>query len=299
LLNRGTRELPWTDVNIEQVLCDRNDTDGFTASLAGHHFDAVIDMILSNGDQARSAITALKERCSHYLMISTLSAYAPPYISPIHETDPLEQNPENAYGYNKAQAEEALMSAYREQGFPATILRLPAVYGEYDYQIRERYFIKRLFDKRTQMLLPEGGVGLISREYAGNIAGQLCFLIQKPESIGQVYNSGHTKLQTYRALVEDAMSITDQHMTLYSVPAPIFPGVPDLAWPSVIYQSTSKLESLGWVEQFTAKEGLARTIEWLRHEPDEILPTHRCKEKHFDYEQEDAVIAAHGVKISD
>jgi len=297
LLNRGTREFPWPEANIQQILCDRNDTPGLKEKLTGLTYDAVIDMVLSDGTQAKDIIELLQEKCSQYVMISTLSAYAPPYQCPVREEDPLETNTANAYGYHKAQAEEALMAAYRDHGFPATILRLPAVYGEYDVQIREKYYIKRIIDQRTQILLPEGGVGAVHREYAGNIAAQLAFLLTKPETIGEVYNSGHHRVQTYRALVEDALAVMDHKMALYSVPAPLHPAVPDLAWPMLMFQSTAKLEALGWQEPFTPLKALERTIAWLRQEPDEIIATHRNKERHFDYAKEDEVIAAHGVLL--
>ena len=297
LLNRGNHELPWVNADIEQAHCDRDDAVGFKAKMAQLRFDVVIDMILYNARQAEEAVVALQGMCQHYFMLSTRSVYAGNVTSPIRESDHLETNPEVAYGFNKAQAEQVLLRAHQQQGFPATILRLPAVYGEYDYQIRERYFIKRFLDKRTQMLLPDGGCGVNQREYAGNIAAQLAFLLQKPESIGQIYNTGHAKVQTYRALVEEAMSIMSHHATLYSVPTPLFPAVPDLAAPRVHMHSTGKLEALRWMERYSIREGLSRTITWLRQEPDEILPTHRNKSFHFDYALEDEVIASRGVLL--
>jgi len=298
LLNRGSRPQPWEGDPLPEIHCDRNDAALLAASVAQEQFDAVIDMILYNAEQAQGAVAAFKEICKHYFMLSTRSVYVSDVTSPIREGDPLETNSDLAYGYHKAQAELVLQQAWREQGFPATILRLPAVYGEYDYQIRERYFIKRLLDKRSRILLPDGGAGVNQREYAGNIAAQLCFLLHKPESIGEIYNSGHAKVQTYRSLVETAMRVMEQPAELWSAPTSLFPAMPDLAAPRIHIQSTGKLEALGWVERYSIAEGLSRTISWLRDEPDEILPSHRNKEKHFDYALEDEIIAQHGVKLT-
>ncbi|MCL2497532.1 MAG: NAD-dependent epimerase/dehydratase family protein [Symbiobacteriaceae bacterium] len=298
LLNRGSRPLPWLDAGITEIQCDRNDTATLKEKIAEHQFDAVIDMVMNDGEQAAGAVDVFLGHCKHYLMISTRSVYEAKVVSIIRETDPLETNPELAYGYKKVQAEKVLMQAYEEHGFPATILRLPAVYGEYDYQARERYFIKRILDGRTQMMLPEGGAGVNQREYAGNIAAQLCFLLTKPESKGQIYNSGHAKVHNFRTLVELAMGIIGHQMTLYSVAAPLCHLMPELAAPRIHVQSTGKLEALGWVEKYSVPEALARTIEWMRHEPDTILPSHRNKERHFDYAKEDEIITAHGVKLN-
>ena len=298
VLNNDSQPLPWLNQGVKHIHGDRNDEAQLTEALAGQEYDAVVDMILYNSTQAELIIKVLAGRLGHYLMLSTRSVYATPVSSPIREGDPLDQNPANAFGYNKAQAEGVLLEAYAKQGFPATIMRLPAIYGEHDYQIRERYFIKRLFDRRPHMLLPDGGAGVNQRDYAGNIAAQAGLLLQKPQSIGEIYNCGHLRVQNYRALVSDAMKITGHQMALYSVPAPSFPVIPDLASPVVNIQSTAKLEALGWVERFTPYEGLARTIAWFSDQPDEILPNHRNKERHFDYQREDELIASIAVALS-
>jgi nucleoside-diphosphate-sugar epimerase len=297
LLNRGTQQTPWLERELEILTCDRNDTEGLRAVLKDKKFDAVIDMILNNGTQAEAAVEVFRERCSQYFMISTGSVYKAPILSPLRENDPLEDNIENLYGYNKVKAEEALGNAYRDFGFPATILRLPAVYGDYDYQIRERYYLKRLLDKREHILLPDGGLGILHREYAGNVAAQLCFLLGKTESYGEIYNCGHHKVQTFRQQIEEAMSILGMNVTFYAVAMSQFPAMTDLAYPMFFVQSTAKLEALGWVEAYSTRDGFEHTINWLKNVTLEIMPTHRNKEHHFDYAAEDAAIRDFGVKL--
>ena len=298
LLNRGSSPIDESETRLTQLIGDRNDLSSLKAKLADEKFDAIIDMILYNGEQAKDAVQACLGNTKHYIMLSTRSVYASNVGSPILENDALETRPEVSYGFLKAEAENVLIEAHKTKGFPATILRLPAIYGEYDYQIRERYFIRRLLEKRPHILLPDGGAGVNQREYAGNIAAQVAFLLTKPESIGEVYNAGHGKVQNYRALVEDAMMIMQQPMQIYSIPAPLHPAIPDLAWAVVNIQSVAKLEALGWQEKYSPYVSMQRTIEWQRTRPlDEYLPTHRNQRQHFDYIREDALIAALGVKL--
>jgi len=297
LLNRGSNPEA-AALGVTHIVGDRNDPTVLLNVLAADEYDAVVDMILSDASQAAHIVQACSNRIGHYIMLSTRSVYAADVGSPILETDALEERPEMAYGYNKASAEQVLLSAFQDSGFPATILRLPAIYGEYDYQIRERYFIRRLLEKRPHILLPDGGAGVNQREYAGNIAAQVAFLLSKPSSKGQVYNAGHHKTQNYRAIVEDAIAIAGHPMAIYSIPALLHPAIPDLAWSIVNIQSTAKLEALGWVEKFSPYQALERTIAWQSTcAIDEYLPTHRCQRQHFDYLREDALLAALGVKI--
>ena len=298
LFNRGSSPLPWNRDQVSQILGDRNDYADFAAKVKDQEFDAVIDMIMYNREQAEALISAFSAKKPHLIMLSTRGVYADPTNSPCYEDDLLIADSGYAYGYNKAEAEIALHLAYKENGFPMTILRLPAIYGEYDYQIRERYFIKRILDGRTRILLPEGGAGVNQREYAGNVAAQIVFMLEYPRSIGHSINVGHAKIQTYRSIVTDAMAITGHQMEIYSIPAPLHPAIPVLARPVVTTLSIAKLQSLGWQEEFTPYQGLANTIAWLKGEADEILPSHVNKAEHFDYEAEDRLILSHGIKIN-
>ena len=69
-------------------------------------------------------------RTRQYIFISSASAYQKPstdYL--ITESTPL-ANPHWDYSRNKIACEERLLKAYREEGFPVTIVRPSLTYGE-------------------------------------------------------------------------------------------------------------------------------------------------------------------------
>lgn len=298
LFNRGQHPLPFSPGDVRVIHGDRKLPGQLATQLAGQTFDAVIDMVGYNAAEMKDAVAALAGKTGHYLLVSTRSVYQRPCRAPVRESDAVEQNPENAYGYHKAQAEKVLNLAHQEHGFPGTILRLPAVYGPYDYQAREWYFIRRLFDGRRQMLLPDGGLGVNHREYAGNIADQLAFLIGHRASIGETYNSGHRHYQTYRELVQMAAEIMGAELEPYSLPSQEMPWSIQLAEPGVNTHSTAKLESLGYRERFDVRAALAETIEYFRAHPlTEERPEHRNKALHFNYDLEDQLIKERAVRI--
>jgi len=300
LFNRGITPNPFTG-DVLNIIGDRKKTGSLRKGLGKERFDIAIDMIAYNADEMRDAIETLEGRVEHYLFISTRSVYDQDRLKyPIRENEPTIDDPSDAYGYNKRQAELILLRAYEEKSFPGTILRLPAVYGPHDYQAREWYFIRRILDGREHMLLPNFGFSVYHREYAGNIAEQLSFLMTKQESIGQVYNSGHINFQSYKDLVRLAAKLIGADLYLYGVLATDIPWKVPLTEPLLHVSSTAKLENLGYKEPYDLRAGLKETIKYFKEHPvKKWIFSERQKIDMFDYNLEDKLIAEIGVRIGD
>ncbi len=293
LFNRGTRSLSDELEGVNVLVGDRHQPGQLAEKLSGMEFDAAIDMMAYNAADIRTSVEALRGKVGHFLFISTRSVYKEKLVlAPIRETDLLEDDPSMAYGYNKVKAEEALMEAYQSIGFPATVLRLPAVYGPYDYQAREWYFIKRFLDGRQQMLLPDFGWGVNQREYAGNVAEQLAFLLTEPASIGQIYNSGHRHFQNFRDLIHLAEELFGRKMSLFGLPKEDILWKVPLAESGLYVLSTGKLEALGYRERYDLRAALQETINYFVANPiteDWVFETRQSKQL-FDYRTEDELI---------
>jgi nucleoside-diphosphate-sugar epimerase len=293
LFNRGQHASPAELKDVQVIIGDRQQPGQLADRLAGQEFDAAIDMVAYNAADIRTSVEALQGKVGHFLFISTRSVYKEKLVpAPIRETDRLEDDPVMAYGYHKAQAETQLMAAYQTSGFPATVLRLPAVYGPYDYQVREWYFIKRFLDNREQMLLPDYGWGVNQREYAGNVADQLAFLLTKQESVGQIYNSGHRHFQNFRDLVRLAGELFGREMELYGLPKEQIPWKVPLSEPGLYVLSTGKLEALGYREHYDLRTALKATIDYFTAHPVSGAWTFETRQNKrlFDYQLEDELI---------
>ncbi len=298
LFNRGQHPAP-VDPEVRVIHGDRKQHELLREKLAGESFDAVVDMVAYDAADVEGAVRALHGRTGRYLLVSTASVYPIGTCPvPIRETDPLVDDPQNAYGYHKVMAERTAMEAHEASGFPATIIRFPAVYGPYDPQAREWYFIRRLLDRRSQILLPDGGLSVQHRDHAANLADQMILLLKSPQTIGQIYNSGHRQLIPYRSLVKMAAEIVGQEIELYSVPAPKLPWSIPLAEPIHFLQTTERMEALGYQEHFNLREGLRDTIEYLSANPiQDWLFEARQKTNLFDYAEEDKIIAEQAVRL--
>lgn len=297
LFNRGYHPNPFSR-QVSVIVGDRKVSGQLVEKTKTMSFDAVIDMVAYTKEDMIEAIQAFSGKTKHFIFISTRSVYKQPVCVPIRENDPLEDNPVMSYGFKKVEAESVLMQAYQSSGFPGTILRMPAIYGEFDYQVREWYFIKRLLDNQPHMLLPAYGLGVNHREYAGNIAEQVAFLLSKSESIGEIFNSGHMHFQSYRELVKMAAALMHKEIILYNIKPSLLPWQIPLAGDGLRIVSTRKLETLGYEEPFSVKQGLLNTIEYFSKHPVKAwLLAERQGKDLLDYNLEEALIREHGQLI--
>ena len=109
------------------------DVQGDPASLShlfdSQHFDAVVDWVAYTPDDIERDIRLFSGKTGQFVFISSASAYQkPPKHYLITEETPLE-NPFWDYSQNKIACEQRLMQAYRQDGFPVTIIRPSLTYG--------------------------------------------------------------------------------------------------------------------------------------------------------------------------
>lgn len=129
LLNRGNRnaELP---EGAHLLQGDINDEAKVAELIADLEFDVVAQFIAFVPEQLERDYRLFKGKTKQYMFISSASAYqSPPADYRITESTPL-ANPYWEYSRNKIACEEYLMKQYREQGFPATIVRPSHTYSE-------------------------------------------------------------------------------------------------------------------------------------------------------------------------
>ena len=129
LLNRGNRknEVP---ENVKQIIADINDEESVLAGFDGETFDAVCEFIGFVPAQVERDIRLFTGRTRQYVYISSASAYNKPAASHVITEGTTLANPHWEYSRNKIACEDLLMKAYREQGFPVTIVRPSHTYCE-------------------------------------------------------------------------------------------------------------------------------------------------------------------------
>jgi nucleoside-diphosphate-sugar epimerase len=122
LLCRGKSSRP-APSGARIVHADIRDAASVRRALSDQRFDAVVSWVAFSVEHVEADLSLFRGRTRQYVFISSASAYqTPPRSLPVTESMPL-HNPFWAYSRAKAACEERLLRAYREEGFPVTIVR--------------------------------------------------------------------------------------------------------------------------------------------------------------------------------
>lgn len=127
LLNRGTHPVP---AGASSLVADSHDPSAMAEALRGRQFDVVVNWVAFTQADVERDLALFGGKTRQYIFISSASAYQkPPSHYLITEDTPL-ANPYWQYSRDKIACEERLMRAYREEGFPCTIVRPSFTYGD-------------------------------------------------------------------------------------------------------------------------------------------------------------------------
>jgi nucleoside-diphosphate-sugar epimerase len=181
---------------VRHLHTDRMDIGAHADELASFRPEAAVDCrALTRADS--EAVLHVLPRDIRLVVISSVDVYrAFGALNDDRETDPIpldEESPVRASrypyrgkmpgldDYDKLDVEELFLAR------GATVLRLPMVYGEHDYQLREEYILRRVRAGRKQ--IPFGaGTWVTCRGYVRDIALGAHLALKVSEAAGQVFN---------------------------------------------------------------------------------------------------------------
>ena len=159
LLNRGTshRKAP----EAAHILRgDIRDAASVRYALGDMTFDAVVNWLAFTPDHIEADLDLFKNRTEQYVFISSASAYqTPPLALPITESTPL-RNPYWQYSQDKIACEARLVQAYRQDGFPVTIVRPSHTYDRTMLPFTGRYTIVNRMRTGKKVIVHGDGTSL-------------------------------------------------------------------------------------------------------------------------------------------
>ncbi len=191
LLNRGTHkdEVP---ENVKQVIVDINDEQRVKELLGDNHFDAVCEFIGFVTSQVERDIRLFAGRTHQYVYISSASAYNKPARNHIITEGTTLANPHWQYSRDKIACEELLMKAYREDGFPVTIVRPSHTYCERGVPLSIHGpkgswpVLKRMMEGKP-VLIHGDGSSLWTLTWNEDFARGFIGLLGNPRAIGEAF----------------------------------------------------------------------------------------------------------------
>jgi nucleoside-diphosphate-sugar epimerase len=172
---------------------------------------------------------------------------------------------------------------------PATILRLPAVYGPGDGHHRFFSHLKRMDDGRSTILLDENqGHWRWSHGYVEDVAAALALAVTDDRASRRIYNVGEECVPTTGERVRSLANLVGWKGKIVTLPRTSLPQHLRDAhdYSQDLAHDTSRIRSeLGYREMVSVDEGLRRTVAWLRAHPPALDATQ------YDYAAEDAALA--------
>ena len=130
VLNRGQSTLRPLPPGVTELRADIRSPGSVRDALKDLDFDSVVDWVAFTPEHVSTDIDLFRGRTGQYVFISTASAYqTPPSRLPVTESTPL-RNPYWQYSRDKIASEDLLVAEYRDNGFPATIVRPSHTYDK-------------------------------------------------------------------------------------------------------------------------------------------------------------------------
>jgi nucleoside-diphosphate-sugar epimerase len=276
--NRSRRE---PVKGARQLTGDINDP-ALAHALAAEHWDAVVDFLTFDPETAERRIALFRGKTGQYVFISSASAYQKPATHlPITESTPL-ANPFWDYSRNKIATEERLTRAYREEGFPITIIRPSLTYGNIVVPLAvnswEKSFtaIARLRAGKP-LIIPGDGLSLWTITHNSDFAKALIGLLGHPGAIGHPVHITSDEALTWNQIYEYTAEAAGVRAPKFVHIATDFitACLPDLVGSlagdkshSALFDNT-KIKRLvpDYVATTRYREGIKQTLAWFDADP--------------------------------
>jgi nucleoside-diphosphate-sugar epimerase len=279
LLRRGQNAVQ-VPPGVKTLTADINDPAA-AQTLGDSTFDAVVDFIAFTPSDVERDLALFRKRTRQFVFISSASAYQKPathYL--ITESTPL-ANPYWEYSRNKIACEERLMRAYREEGFPVTIVRPSLTYGETLVPLALNHWQKsytavdRML-RGQKLIVPGDGSSLWVITHNTDFAKGLIGLLGHPQAIGHAFHITSDEVLTWDQLYRIVGQMVGVEPKLVHIPSDYITA----CWPdklgtltgdkavSVVFDN-SKIKRFvpGYCATTSFAQGIRQSLAWFNADP--------------------------------
>lgn len=278
ILNRGRGTLHPAPEDAEVLKADMRDVASVRAALGERTFDVVVDFVAFTADQVAADIELFTGRTGQYVFISSASAYQkPPVRLPILESTPL-RNPFWQYSRDKIACEDLLVRAYREDGFPVTIIRPSHTYDRTAIPLTGGWTDIARLRAGKPVVVHGDGTSLWTLTHSSDFAKAFVGLLGLPQAVGDVFTITSDEYLSWNRIYElfaEAAGAPTPHLVHIATDT-IAAAAPDLG-PSLLGDKShsvifdnSKVKAL--VPEFICTVPLAlgarQILNWFDSNPD-------------------------------
>ena len=244
--------------------------------ISGRVFDAVVDWVAFTPGQVRTDIDLFRGRTGQYVFISSASAYqTPPARMPVTESTPL-RNPFWPYSRDKIACEDLLVTAYREEGFPATIVRPSHTYDATSVPFDGGWTVLGRLLAGKPVIVHGDGTSLWTLTHHDDFARAFVPLLGHPRTLGEAIHITSDDVLTWNQIAWSLAAALGVTARLVHVPSDAI-AVADPDWGagllgdkahSMVFDNT-KLRGIvpGWRAVIPFEQGAREIVEWYLADP--------------------------------
>ena len=197
LLNRGRSTMRPPIEGVRQLVGDAGDAASVAAAVGDETFDVVANFRAFSPEQVAADIELFDGRCRQYVFISSASAYQKPVMTlPITESTPL-RNPYWQYSREKIAGEDLLVAAYRERGFPATVVRPSHTYDATLLPILGGWTAVDRMRRGLPVVVPGDGTSLWTLTHSRDFAVAFTGLLGNDRAVGEAFQITSDEVLTW------------------------------------------------------------------------------------------------------
>ena len=276
VLNRGettTRPLP---EGVEVLRGDARDPASLREVLGDRDFDVVVDWVAFTPDHVRADVEAFRGRTGQYVFISSASAYqTPPARVPVTESTPL-RNPFWQYSRDKIACEDVLVAAYRDEAFPATIVRPSHTYDRTLVPFDGGWTVVDRMRRGAEVVVHGDGTSLWTLTHHEDFARGFVPLLGHSRTLGEAFHITSDDAPTWDQIAQMMAAAAGVEARIVHVPSDAVAAA-DPEWGagllgdkahSMVFDNT-KLRSVvpGWSATIPFEQGAREIVAWHDEDP--------------------------------
>ena len=276
VLNRGRTGTRPAPEDAEVLTADVSDAAAVRSAVGDREFDVVVDFVAFVPDHVRRDIDLFAGRTGQYVYISSASAYQkPPARLPILESTPL-RNPFWQYSRDKIASEDVLVEAYRESGFPVTIVRPSHTYDRTSIPLSGGWTMIDRMRRGKPVVVHGDGTSLWTLTHNTDFAKAFVGLLGNAQAVGDSFTITSDEVLTWNQITHQLARAAGVEADIVHVSSDaIAAALPDLGpgilgdkSHSVIFDN-SKVKSLvpDYVAAVPFAAGAREIVAW--HDEDE------------------------------
>ncbi|MGA2513180.1 MAG: SDR family oxidoreductase [Candidatus Limnocylindrales bacterium] len=279
LLNRGHN--PDRARGASVILADLHDEAAVGRALAGSRFDVVVDWIAFTPEDIERDLRLFGDRTDQFVFISSASAYQKPLGDWLIREDTPLANRFWDYSRNKIACEERLTRAYREDGFPVTIVRPSLTYGDTQVPLvvnswERPYTAIARMRRGEPLIVPGDGTSLWTITHNSDFARGFVGLLGRRSAIGHAFNITSDEVLTWDEIYRQTAAAAGVEAQIVHIASDFIAAcLPEMTGTLLGDKSNSAVFDTTKIKRFVPDfhartpfaEGIRRTIAWFDADP--------------------------------